>query len=510
MNVFTSVPIPKVGKSKFNIGYEHMFTAKMGYLYPAFVKNVVPGDTVKLGNDVIVRFQPLKTPILQDVNAYMHYFFVPYRILWENWEEFITGGEDGRSTMTQSSINWLTSNGRVKGSIWDKIGLPVKKSDGSVLGDSSTDLCVPAWPRLAYNSIFNYYYKDENLQQDVSSTNEQLLKRAWRKDYFTSALTFTQRGDAPAVPISIGPSATIPVTFKGGSNYTGAAGIGVYDACGQITNNAGPSISYSTGYHHPTINAQIDASGLSTGGAAFSIADLRLTNAIQRWMEANALTGVRYSEFLLAHFGTSPNDDRLQKPAYIGGSKSHVVINEVTQTSSTDTTSPQGNLSGKGLTADSNYICKYKVREYGLLMGLFSCIPSTNYYGGIPREFIKDTKYDYFFPEFAHIGEQEIFQSEVDFETALSDPKEQFGFTGRFNEMRTGTNCMDYDMATKYAYWHLGRIFANKPLLNESFIQCSPRQDVFAMAEGDEPLIVDIGNKCIAYRPLPVYPTPRM
>ena len=226
-------------------------------------------------------------------------------------------------------------------------------------------------------------------------------------------------------------------------------------------------------------------------------------------MERNARAGARYTEFLKSHFGVSPRDDRLQRPEYIGGSKAPIIISEVLQTSSTDATSPQGNLAGHGITVSNAYCGKYHANEYGLIIGLMSVMPRSAYQQGINRQWLRRTKYDFYFPEFANLSEQAIENAEICATDVSSHNTAIFGYQGRYDEMRIKQNMVCGQMRSKYDYWHMGRQFdiANPPTLNDDFVICDPRKDIFAVPS-EPALIVRFGNIIKAYRPLPLSAEP--
>ena len=249
----------------------------------------------------------------------------------------------------------------------------------------------------------------------------------------------------------------------------------------------------------------VDLSSATT----FDISDLRLAFQIQKWMERNARAGARYTEFLRAHFGVSPRDERLQRPEYIGGSKSPVIFSEVLQTSSTDVTSPQGNLAGHGLTVSQSYCGKYHATEYGLVIGLMSVMPRTSYSQGINRQWLRRTKYDFYFPEFANLSEQAVENAEICATASSAHNTGIFGYQGRYDEMRTKDNMVCSQMRDTFDYWHLARQFdpTTPPTLNDDFVECIPRKDIFAVPS--EPgLIVSFGNIIKAIRPLPIMGEP--
>ena len=495
-NIFRNVGSLNPSRSVFDLSYEKKFTCDMGQLIPVLCDEMVPGDFFQFGNEAVIRFQPLVAPILHEVNMYLHIFFVPYRILWDNagtdnWETFISGGVDGDETPTLP--RWEPTN-TTQGSLWDYMGFPVGiDPDGAYPIDM---------PRRAYNLVWNEYYRDESLQTEVALTNETILNRCWEKDYFTSSLPWQQRGTAPALPISGTTSAVWENTSfatQSGSTHN----VMTYDT-------ADPRL---IGYNAQNVQNLRDFFGdnvvdLSTA-TTFDIADLRLAFQIQKWMERNARAGARYTEFLRAHFGVAPRDERLQRPEYIGGSKSPVIFSEVLQTSSTDGTSPQGNLAGHGLTVSQSYCGKYHATEYGLVIGLMSVMPRTVYSQGINRQWLRRTKYDFYFPEFANLSEQAVENAEICATASSAHNTGIFGYQGRYDEMRTKDNMVCSQMRDTFNYWHLGRQFdtATPPTLNDDFVECVPRKDIFAVPS--EPgLIVSHGNIIKAIRPLPVMGEP--
>ena len=492
--VYQNVGALMPGRSAFDLSYTKTLTCDMGQLIPVMCDEVVPGDVFNIGNQSVVRFQPLVAPILHEISQYVHYFFVPYRLLWDDWEEFISKGVSGDETPVLPTWSPDLANTAV-GTLWDYLGFPVNaRPTGSL---------PLTFPRDAYNLVYNEYYRDENLQTEVLNTNNTILYRNWEKDYLTSALLTQQRGTAPALPIAgISHAAYPSISFKSDSGS------------GHMTfNNVMPDNAVHLGNSQAASNALsfmnnnvVDLSSAST----FDISDLRLAFQIQKWMERNNRAGVRYTEFLRAHFGVSPTDDRLQRPEYIGGSKSPIIVSEVLQTSSTDGTSPQGNLAGHGIGVSSNFCGKYHAKEYGLIIGIMSVMPKPMYQQGINRQWLKETCYDFFFPEFVNLSEQAITNAEICVKDNDSTHNTTlFGYQGRYDELRTKNNQVCGLMRTDFDYWHMGRIFnpASPPQLNSSFVTCIPTKRIFA-SETTPGLIVSFANLIKAFRPLPVTAEP--
>ena len=481
--VFERIGGASVGRSVFNLSYEKKLTCDMGKLIPVMCDEVVPGDILDLANNITIRMQPMVAPMLHEVNAYVHYFFVPYRLLWDDWENFITGGEDGDDDSTLPT--WNCADVTV-GSLWDHLGFP-------------TNVTLPAnnrpmsFPRDAYNFIYNEYYRDQNLIDKVALTQENILNRAWEKDYFTASLPWQQRGTAPALPINGTTSAVFPITGATTSSSTTFP----RNASGELSS---PATDAQTLLNNNTVD-------LSTA-STFDISDLRLAFQIQRWLERNARAGVRYTEFLKAHFGIAPKDERLDRPEYIGGSKQPIIVSEVLQTSETNT-SLQGTLAGHGLSSSGKYIGKYRAKEFGLIMGIMSVMPRSAYSQGIDRQWLRETKFDFCFPEFVNLSEQAIKTQEI-YATAVEATNDTpFGYIGKYDEMRVKRNMLAGEMRPNgdFDYWTLGRDFGSTPLLNQSFIECVPSKRVFAV-QNEDVLIVQVANLIKAVRPIPLMAEP--
>ena len=505
-NIYSRAGSLNPSRSMFDLSYSKLFDCDMGQLIPVMCDEVVPGDFLKIGNQSVVRFQPMVAPILHEVNVYVHYFFVPYRLLWDDWESFITGGISGDEVPTLPVME-SPSIDRSIYSIWDYLGLPLNNDAAG---------CPPVYfPLLAYNLVYNQYYRDETLQSELDIwDNYDILNRNWEKDYFTSALPWQQRGTGPALPIAGTTHAQFATELT--QRYTGTpeyafTSIGVRNDVANYHIAIPASGEYSTASSNLVSalsdNNIVDLSTAST----FDIADLRLAFQIQKWMERNARCGARYTEFLQAHFSVSPRDERLQRPEYIGGTKSPIIVSEVLQTSSTDTESPQGNMAGHAISVNEGYAGKYHVKEYGLIIGIMSIMPRSVYASqGVPRQWIKRTKFDFFFPEFVNLSEQAIENGEICAVNAdATHNAGLFGYQGRYDELRQKNNMICGAMRSTFDYWHLARVFnpASPPSLNTNFITCVPDKRIFAV-ENVPGLIVHFSNLIKAFRPLPLSAEP--
>lgn len=486
-NPYQRVLSNRPGRSVFNLSHEVKLTCDMGELIPIMLEETVPGDKFIIANEIVIRFQPLVAPVLHEINCYVHYFFVPYRLLWEDWEDFITGGVDGNDA---STIPVWDPTDTAEGSLWDYMGMPVGVDPGAN--------CRPIdFPKRAYNLVYQEFYRDETQISEIDiTTSEVIFKRAWEKDRFTSALPWQQRGTAPALPLSGTTNPAYPAVDSTSSENM------------LLSQNPG-----GTAWPRNSITkALLERGSIDFADAAtFDVADLRLAFQIQKWMERNARAGARYVEFIGSHFGdVAPRDDRLQRPEYLGGSKNPVVISEVLQTSggSDDTAAtPQGTLAGHGLTAARNYVAKYFSQEYGIIIGIMSVMPRPAYQQGIDRQWIKATKYDFYFPEFANLSEQAVYRMELYASTVEAENKTVFGYQGIYDHMRTKSNRVCAGMRNSFDHWHLGRQFGSAPSLNQTFIECVPDKRIFAVQDEDG-LIVNVANVIKAIRPLPVQANP--
>jgi hypothetical protein len=508
-NVFAMTGGLKPGRSVFDLSYEKLFDCNAGALVPVLCDEMVPGDLFDISNEIVVRLQPLVAPVLHQIDISVHYFFVPYRILWNLWESFITGGVSG----TDASVlpRWNPGGTPVKGRLWDYLGFPLVNLSG---------LDRPLrFPLMAYFNIWNEFYRDETLQtaaviSALDGVDYNLKYRDWRKDYFSSALPWQQRGTAPALPVSGTTSAIWNDTAFGIHNPSagawgpdvGASDHVLYGQSADIVANIKGALGDNT----------VDLSSATS----VNISELRTSIQVQKWLERNARAGVRYTEFLQEHFGVHPKDERLQRPEYIGGSKQPLIVSEVLKTSENyDTTdhpigTPQGNLAGHGLSASMARIAKYHAKEYGLVMGLMSIMPKPCYASqGLDRQWLRRSKYDFYFPEFSHLSEQAIEREEIYATTVLADNRTIWGYQGRYDEMRVKHGNVCCNMRDTLNYWHMARTFGAAPALNDAFLECyGPGTDLTRIfAVPSEPgYIVHFGNVVRGNRPMPIMSNPGM
>lgn len=551
-SIFNSIRLKRPKRNVFNLSYENKLTMNMGELVPIMCMPIVPGDKFRVNTEALIRLAPLVAPMMHRVNVYTHYFFVPNRLVWNQWEDFITKGVDGEDAPVFPSISLNPSSASVSGretafsdgSLWDYLGLPSVASIGgtAVPNASPNSVALPAGfkvsqlPFRAYQMIYNEYYRDQNLTDPIDiplgSGSDmaivqltdllRLRKRAWEKDYFTSALPWLQRG--PEVTVPVGGSFGVVSLANRDNNqiFVGSDGNPVEVDAGMNLIHAADKNNVTPG----TIQTGL-SNGSNSGNAVWldpkgtlvvdgensgiSIQDLRTSNALQRWFERNARGGSRYIEQILAHFGVCSSDARLQRPQFLGGSKMPVAVSEVLQTSSTDKTSPQANMAGHGISAGVNNGFRHYFEEHGYVIGLMSIMPRTGYQQGVPRDFTKFDNMDFYFPEFAHLSEQEIKNQELFVSDDSTYNEGTFGYTPRYAEYKYHESEAHGDFRGNMAFWHLNRIFSEKPNLNTKFVECNPSNRVFATSQTqDDKFWVQIYQDVKALRLMPKYGTPML
>lgn len=522
MSIFSKVAMPRPQHNTFDLSHSRKFSMAIGKITPISVMECVPGDSFNIKTTQLVRFAPLLAPIMHESSVYCHFFFVPNRILWPQWEEYITGGEDAADPGYVPPVAPYFSSVTVgEGSLGDYLGLP----NGN-LGANTKISCLPF---MAYWKIFNEYYRDQNLidkflDEAQSGSNalpqnwSNLQNRAWQHDYFTSALPWTQKGPEATIPLGT----TAPLLNKTGnandysltSVFRGTNGIGDQSSALTAANTSG-HVGTLTDNGNNSALRQLDITNHTevdlTDATASSINDLRRAFRLQEWLERNARGGSRYIEVILAHFGVQSSDARLQRPEFLGGSATPISISEVLQTSdNASETTPQGNMAGHGVSVGSSNYVSYKCEEHGYIMGLMTVMPKTAYQQGIPKHFSKFDKFEYFWPSFANIGEQPILNKEVYADSTDSQDDEVFGYTPRYAEYKYIPSTVHGEFRSSLNFWHMGRIFGSRPALNANFVECQEDEvdRVFAVTAESENLYVYLHNNVKARRPMPYFGTP--
>lgn len=501
-NIFQKVKLKKPGKSRFDLTHDVKLTAEMGDLVPVCCMETVPGDKFNIGAESVIRMAPLVAPIMHRLDAYIHYFFVPNRILWPNWENFITNPSSGIQPPVINIDPYLNQPVyKRQRKLADYFGIP----------QSVSNQRVSAFPFAAYQKIYNEYYRDQNLVPMERwqltdglnhSEQEQMLnirRRAWEHDYFTSALPWAQKVGGVEIPLgNVEFIEDAPYGYFRKSDGTPAA-------AGQLTTTAPPDVDgYSVNANGERVN--YDPNG-SLGIEATTINDLRRAFRLQEFLERLAIGGSRTKEVIKAMFGVNSSDARLQRPEYITGCKTPIVISEVLNTTGETGGLAQGNMSGHGLAVIDKGKNGYYCEEHGYIIGIMSLMPKTAYQQGLPKHFMREDALDYYWPQFANLGEQPVKAREI-YIDAL-DPDKVFGYQSRYSEYKYIPSMVAGDFRTSLSHWHLGRQFANEPELNRDFIECNPRKNIFAVMDNTvDSFYIHVLNKVDAIRPMPYFGTP--
>lgn len=500
--LFNTVGARRPKKTAFDLSHEKKLSMKIGQLIPILNEPVVPGDKWNISSEVFIRLAPMLAPVMHRMNAYIHYFFVPNRIIWDDWESFITGNPEKLilPPWDASSVTDIRN-----GSLTDYLGLPTNKELAVMRGLGMHNL-----PYRAYQKIWNDYYRDQNLQAEVDITvrNEyiQLRTRAWEKDYFTSALPFSQKG-APA---------QLPFT----NNWTYKQ-----EAQALTPDPVGPTnVELDNEEYFEAGGQRFGIDNIENIFGTIDINDFRTAHRLQRWLERQARAGSRYVETILSHFGERLPDYTAQRPVYLGGGKTPIVISQVLNTNGNQaseqgaTNRNLGGMAGHGIAVGNTNRAVRKFNEYGYLFGILSVIPKTAYEQGVHKEWIREEYSDFYWPEFANLGEQAVLNKELIVADDDSVHDNVFGYQSRYSEYKYKNSSVHGDFRDTLRFWHMGRKFdpANEPALNEDFIKCDASEvdHIFAVpTQPEEPIPDDhlwthIYHKIKAVRPMPYYGTP--
>ena len=564
---FSDAPAMYMKRTKFDRSHVYKTTFDSGKLIPVFVDEVLPGDTTRMSVNYFARLATPIKPIMDNIYLDWFFFFVPNRLVWEHWQNFCFEQEDPDDT-TDYVIPTVTATGNSEnayiGSLWDYFGLPVNTS-GNLSG-------ISALPFRGVYLIWNEWFRDENLQKSVKiqkgDTNEVLNSaraseqpswvftsgttivaglacppRGKRHDYFTSALPWTQKG--PGVSIGLAGTASIvdPTPGSGyllhsnfadlaavtayGGDASGSGGSRVAKGSGSISiHRRGSSSVYSdiSGFSDNantdvTVSAQAASTYLGNDSyvdldtsSIFTINSLRTAFQMQKFYERLARGGSRYTEVLRSFFGVVSPDARLQRPEFLGSFTKMVNVNPIAQTSATDNTSPQGNLSAYGVTAAKFHGFTKSFVEHGYVFGFVCARADLTYQQGINKMWLRSTVYDFYWPTFAHLGEQAIELREIYAQGSESDTT-VFGYQERYAEYRYKPSQITGKFRSSVVNgsldkWHLSQFFENAPTLNEEFIVENPPIERIIAVPSEPEFLLDIGFRYTTVRPMPMFGTP--
>lgn len=548
-NIFQSLSGRKPKKSSFDLTHNRKFSFAPGMCYPILCQEALPGDKWSYDVSTLVRFMPMINPIMHMVDVCVYSFSVPDRLTMQRggFEVFITGGPTGNGNDAAGNVMAIprcnfavapdathVAAGQLGvGSLADYLGIAfgdINVGDGVVLN---------MMPFIAFWRIWTEYVRDQNLhpdyvtlypgifasQGDITAAIIAALGDAmnpfaffdipqvcWEKDYFTSALPFAQRGSPVETPLSGTADVTyrVPAEIISGAAGTPTQALGVRDGT-EILNRSSDGTFDNAGGDAGLDN--IEEVELTTGG--FTINALRVAARLQEWLERMARGGARYIEQMKSQFGVTSSDARLQRPEMLGGGKIPVHISEVLQTSATDsvggTNTPLGEMAGHGVAAGKVAGWSKYFEEHCLIISLMFLRPKPAYQQGISRLFTRRfNKLDWAWPSFAHLGEQEIYMSEIYATMTSGDLVDIFGYQQRYAEYKYIPSTVHGEFRTTLDAYHWGRIFATEPALTPEFVACDPDPRIFNVLQATDPLFAIVTNRINCIRPLPYHGEPTL